>query len=287
MPKSYTNTLFSEESEKLEQSRLLNLISVDIDTWGTATSVQGLTTLYDVTNMSDYIVDECIRLVGQPGIFKVLAKHTTTVTLDKAPTVSQTEVKVKQVMNIVDSNYSVTYGGTLYYAFPVKYDPPTVGVSGTTEMATITVANADRAIMYYVERDPKWFVGNRVEVKKVFENILDFIYTPDASGAVVVTNNPTADSDSYLRESHTIDAYAANETSVQFALKPSIRVDVKLPRRRFLKGSCYFRFKDPNSCQYDGLATECRKTWDNCVTLGNQEHFGGFPGVNSSRRIWL
>ena len=287
MPKQYTNTLFSSESDKLEQKILLNLMSIDIESIGTVTTVAGNTLLYDVTDSSKFIVDDYIRLNGQPGVYKVVSIGATVVSLDKAPTISAPETKAKHVLTLVDSNYDVSYDGIDYLAFPLAYSPAAVGTDGTTETASITVSNVDRTVIFYVENDPNYFVGNRVEVKSVYASVLDNIYTADIAGNVTVSPNPEADSSAYLRESHRIDSYNANEQVIQFNLKPAMRVDVRLPRRRFLRGSCYFRFKDPNSCQYSGSGTTCKKTWDACVAYHNQEHFGGFPGVNSSRRIWL
>jgi phage-related protein len=57
--------------------------------------------------------------------------------------------------------------------------------------------------------------------------------------------------------------------------------------RRYVGGTCYFRYKDPETCGYSGTLPACNHTLADCIRHGNQLRFGGFPGVTMKKRIAL
>lgn len=189
---------------------------------------------------------------------------------------------------IVDSNYNITFGGVAYSRFPVGFSGAGASDDGAIAKATITIANVSRDIMYYVE-EYNGLRNCRVTIKTVFQNALDYIYTPQADGSVTSVVNPTANSLAYLDDEYLVDVYTATEQSVIFQLDPIIDLEIRVPRRRYMQDSCYWAYGDPETCGVNRITypTLCNKTLADCAARNNSRRFGGFPGVNASRRVYL
>jgi len=196
---------------------------------------------------------------------------------------------------IVDANYDVVFGwggleankGEYTYAkFPVKFSPAEVNTDGSIAKASITIADASRDIMYYVEAF-NGLRGCRVHIKTVYANALYYLYSFAADGSVTETPNVSHNPDACLHDEYFIDNYTANEQTVTFQLDPIIDLEIRIPRRRYLVDSCYFEFKNCDTCQYSGPDTECNKNLAACRAKGNQARYGGFPGISGSRKLFL
>lgn len=192
---------------------------------------------------------------------------------------------------LVDSNYDVKFNNIVYSKFPIKYSGVSVSSDGTIDKASIAIANVSREIMYYVEKYDG-LKNQRIRIKSVYKNALDQIYEMD-----YVTNsfpstddapvNPTGNPAAYTEDEYLIDNYSANEQIVSFALEPIADLQIKLPRRRYLVDSCYWKYKDARTCKYSGELATCALTFAACRAHGNEENFGGFPGISGTRKIYL
>lgn len=148
---------------------------------------------------------------------------------------------------LVDNNSSVTYATKEYLPFPLKFNGVNTTTDGSIDKTSITIGNVNRQIMYYVEHNnglSKW----RVVIKFVYEKFLDYLPELDAEGEPVI--NELADDLAYVEEEFFIDTYSANEQYVQFSLEPIIDLSIQLPRRRFMTDSCFWRFRDPDTCKF-------------------------------------
>lgn len=58
-------------------------------------------------------------------------------------------------------------------------------------------------------------------------------------------------------------------------------MNYRIPQDRYLKDHCRYRTFKGTYCQYDGVETECDRTFARCKEIGNEARFGGFPGVGS------
>jgi phage-related protein len=66
----------------------------------------------------------------------------------------------------------------------------------------------------------------------------------------------------------------------------------QFPRRRQARDFCQWRFRDPNTCAYDGPAPSCDYTLqgpNGCSAKGRRNDgqwqtimFGAYPGINSN-----
>lgn len=194
------------------------------------------------------------------------------------------------VLNIVDSNYDVKFNGVTYFRFPVKYNGASVSSDGSIDKATIVIANVSREIMYYVEKYDG-LKGQRLKIKTVYKNALDQLYEMDDQGNFPSPEeapvNENANPAAYTEDEYFIDNYSCNEQAVNFTLEPIIDLQIKLPRRRYMVDSCYWRYKDPETCKYSGPLATCQLNFAACRDHDNEENFGGFPGISGSRKIYL
>jgi len=199
----------------------------------------------------------------------------------------------EEPMYLVDSNYDVTFGGQLYTRFPLKWAPAEQNDDGSISKSAMTIANVDRVFMYYLDAY-NGLRNCRVSVKTVYANALDYIYTPLADGTVSITSNlpadgGTANDKAYIEDEGLIDTYTATEQTISFQLDPVIDLDIRLPRRRYMVDSCYWKYGDADTCKVNRTSYPelCPKTFAGCKARNNEHNFGGFPGISGSRRILL
>jgi len=74
---------------------------------------------------------------------------------------------------------------------------------------------------------------------------------------------------------------AENTQIDSIELDPVFNTNAQLPRRKFMKESCNWKFKSAQ-CGYSGSG-ECDYTFNKCRELGNTMRFGGFPGIPGKR----
>lgn len=85
-----------------------------------------------------------------------------------------------------------------------------------------------------------------------------------------------------------IDSIRVNKKSVKFDIYNHMILWKKLIPRRTHQSTCTWVFKDIATCKYIGQATTCDKSYDQCLSYGNDLNFGGFrwlPSV-SNKDIW-
>jgi lambda family phage minor tail protein L len=152
-------------------------------------------------------------------------------------------------VNIVDSNYDIKYNEVIYSRFPVAFSDISVSSDGSIMKATLTVANVGREMQAYVEQN-KGLRNRRVVVKTVFEKFVDEIYLINEDGSVSVAVNPDKNLSAFISDEFLIDSYSADETTIQFQLEPVADLQVKVPRRRYTSNSCYWKYKDSETCGY-------------------------------------
>lgn len=156
-------------------------------------------------------------------------------------------------LNLVDSNYAVTFNDVVYDAFPLKVGASQVSSDGSIDKTSITIANVSRDIMTYVE-DYNGLRGQRVKIKSVYETALDFLYFPQPDGTVVTADNSAANNTAFIEDEYFIDTYTANEQIVVFNLEPIIDLNIRIPRRRYMTDTCYWHYMDEDTCKYEGIS---------------------------------
>lgn len=203
-------------------------------------------------------------------------------------------------MFLVDSNYDVIYDSQEYTRFPLKFSGVNVSTDGTIDKASITLSNVSRELMDLIEKYDG-LSGCTVGVTTVYEKFLDEVYTYAEDGTLSMVTNPLKDSTAHIRDEYSVDSYVLSESTISFQLNAIIDFDIRVPRRRFTPFSCYWRFRQAETCGYPTTAipttdipvpdltlTECKKSLEDCQNHCNSTRFGGFPGIPSNiRRLFL
>jgi lambda family phage minor tail protein L len=160
-------------------------------------------------------------------------------------------------------NFNVDFGEPLkrYYKFPIEFDNVSENAQGEVDTVEVRVSNVSRDIQYYLEQYNA-LRGKKIIIKTVWANKLD-------------------DPDCYIRDVYYVSRVVTNDVNAIFTLTSKFDLmEVSLPRETYSRNFCRWQFISAE-CGYNGLASECNKTLNNCKLLGNSRRFGGFPSVPS------
>lgn len=162
------------------------------------------------------------------------------------------------LLRLTDMPELVVFGGQTYTPAAVESSGLTISSDGKVNDVTLTTANLDRAMQYYL--DTYDMIGRAVKIREVFA---------DADGVV---------KGSVLLTFKIKSAKTTRQTAV-FTLSMGVDVlGVTVPGRKMYANFCYNQFKDGN-CKYSGADASCTKLFDDCAKKGNALNFGGFPAL--------
>jgi len=151
----------------------------------------------------------------------------------------------------------VTFNSTVYTKFPITHDTINENSDGEIQEVTVRVANADRAVQYYVENYS--LMWKKFVIKEIF------IGTSE-----------------YLTYNFLIKSCKCTKSIATFILSSGIDIlGLVIPNRKMIQNYCPWTFKDSN-CLYSGSDTVCEKTFNDCKKKDNLNNYGGFPAMISN-----
>lgn len=155
-------------------------------------------------------------------------------------------------------------GGDLFTA--IDCDPETLAESLTGELAEvqIRISNVDRRILYYIDLYDG-LPDEEVRLKLVHSDHLAET-TPVRSWYFLIKSIEV--------DSHNAVFMLATDNPYKYLFPPA----------RMSANHCRYvdDFKG-SKCKYAGGETTCNGTLAQCQAYGNQENFGGFPGLRGAR----
>ena len=163
------------------------------------------------------------------------------------------DITVRLVRNTEDINW----GGHLWTCFPFELGDATEDTKQFPEIE-LKVSNVTRYLQPYLE-NYKGCVGSTVIIRVVHSSHLTSL-------------------NAELEETFSIVGTSTDTNFVTFKLGADFNVNVRIPQGRYLKNFCCSPFKSI-SCGYNGGATTCDRTLNNCRALGNSVRFGGYPSI--------
>jgi lambda family phage minor tail protein L len=168
----------------------------------------------------------------------------------------------QQTFRFTNNNENLTYNSNTYEAFPFTIQPTKQSTQGEIPTITLAVANVTQVIQQWIEQ-LEGGVGSQVTVYVVMVDAATKAVTGDAE------------------LEYTFDIVGTESTAewLLFTLGASNPMRKDVPPHRYVANHCNWEFKGPE-CAYNGAATECERTWDDCKNLGNSHRFGGFPGLS-------
>ncbi len=180
---------------------------------------------------------------------------------------------LNEAIRVVSNTQEVTFpssGGPVYYPFPMRFSGWTSSAEGDMRPATLTIPNADKQLMSYID-DNDGLNGKRVVMRLVHTSFL-------------------AKTSPLLQLEYDISKCVFTPEVVIFTIGPIDLFSRDVPHQKFYRWTCRWRFGS-DECGYEGPNTFCDKTLkgrNGCIVQGlseianglQQNHpsrFGGFP----------
>ena len=160
---------------------------------------------------------------------------------------------------LVKNTEDITFQGRTYTAINFEIEPTQHKTGGEIPTVTLRVSNVTRVLQAYLE-DLNGAVGAGVTIRVVNSAYLSEDY-------------------SELEMTFDVLATQADAQWVTFTLGAPNPLKRRFPPYRYIAQYCNWEFKS-RECNYQGSATSCNRTWDNCQALNNTKRFGGYLGLN-------
>jgi len=121
-----------------------------------------------------------------------------------------------------------------YTAFPMRHRGISQNAEGQIDTLEVAVANVNRIFQFYLE-ERDGLRDRKVTIRQVFLSQL-------------------ADSTAYIEDVFHIDSVSADQQVAVFNLLPRFNLlDIHLPKRRFLRDGCAWRYKGEGCWESDGV----------------------------------
>lgn len=162
-------------------------------------------------------------------------------------------------IRLVHNTEDITWNSYTWYAFPFDIEDIVEDARGQLPNVTIRVGNATRVLQTYLD-DSLGGLGAQVTIRVVHSDHLT-LTTPE------------------FEETFEVIGCSVDAHWVKFTLGAENPMLQRCPKQRFLKDHCRYKEFKGTLCGYSGGETDCNRTFERCVALGNEARFGGFPGI--------
>lgn len=169
-------------------------------------------------------------------------------------------------ITITDNGEDVIWNSKTWVAFP--FDISEVSESGFGEVPqwNITLDNRQRVIEQYLSNYDQYLKVNGVTGNEI-------------TCTLYIVNSKDLTNLSPIKEiSFELNQPSTNAETATFSMTSNSPFNMIIPKRRFIKQFCYWKFKG-TECGYTGIATTCNKSLSQCKQYNNSSRYGGFPGV--------
>lgn len=169
-------------------------------------------------------------------------------------------------VTITSNGDNITWRGMTWLTFPFEISELNENSNGEVPQWTITLDNRQRVIEKYLSDYDQYLKANGIENNEIkcncyIVNTKDLLNTTAVKEVYFELSQPSTDS-----------------KQATFILTADSPFNIMVPKRRFLKLYCFWKFKGIE-CAYAGTANTCDKSLTQCKLLGNSARFGGWPSV--------
>jgi len=170
---------------------------------------------------------------------------------------------------ITSNGDDIVWNGETWLTFPFDIGELSEDGRGEIPQWQITLDNRQRVIETYLQQYDQYLKVNGIDGNEIkcichIVNTLDLANTEPVKTVYFELSQPTT----------------TPETAT-FTLTADSPFNIGIPKRRFIKTFCYWKFKGIE-CGYVGAQTTCDKTLTRCKQLNNSARFGGFAGVGGT-----
>lgn len=170
------------------------------------------------------------------------------------------------VVRVTSNNETVTWNGQAWDPFPFEMEEIVDDGKGSVPRVDVRISNVNRVMESYVLAYDTYIKSSG--------------YTPVAVKMFTVVSTNLASSIPEVEYWFELKQPKTTAQWATFTLGGMNPFNRRCPQDRIMKNHCRFIFKGPDGlCGYTGGETVCNKTYSRCVTLGNKNRYGGFPGV--------
>ena len=169
-------------------------------------------------------------------------------------------------VRITSNGENITWVDYDWIAFPFEISELTEDGMGEVPQWQISIDNRSRVIEGYLQQYDQYLKVNGIEGNEI-KCQCHVVNTKDLT-------NPEAVKTVYFELSKPTTTHEV----ATFILTADSPFNIQVPKRRFIKTYCYWKFKGVE-CGYSGTATTCDKSLSRCQELNNSPRFGGFPAV--------
>ena len=169
-------------------------------------------------------------------------------------------------VTITNNGDNVSWNSKLWQAFPFDIAEINEDSMGEIPQWSIQLDNRSRAIERYLSDYDQYLKingleGNEITCTLYVVNSKDLLNTEPIKQITFSLSQPTTTSE-----------------TATFTMTAASPFSIIVPKRRYIKQYCYWKFKGIE-CGYTGVAATCDKSLIQCKEYNNSGRFGGFPGV--------
>ncbi len=125
------------------------------------------------------------------------------------------------------------------------------------------------------------FSINVSNVTRRFAKLIDeYAGARGATATLRVVHSDHLEEDPVFEEPYKVISAKLNRGTATFTLGAENPLNQRSPRQRYLMDSCRYKNFKGVLCGYDGGASTCDRTLEQCTSYGNDDRFGGFPSVS-------
>jgi len=168
------------------------------------------------------------------------------------------KVPTGEVLRLCNNTEDIRFGGNTYYAMPFDISSVQSNAKGELQSVTLQVSNVSRILQPYIEQYTGG-VGFEVVLR-----VVNVAYLSENYAELELVFN--------------VMSTEADAQWVYFTLGAPNPLRKRFPQYRYIAEHCQWEFRSVE-CGYQGGASDCKRTFENCRLLGNTRRFGGYKGL--------
>lgn len=194
-------------------------------------------------------------------------------------------------VTITSNGDEIIWDSRTWLPFPFEISEITEEASGEVPQWTITLDNRQRVIEKYLSDYDYYLKVNGVEGNEITcvlhvvntketesVELFDDIASLDAVVSLDNISGSLTGSAAIKSVRFSLRQPTTNSETASFIMSANSPFSIIIPKRRFIKQFCYWKFKGVE-CKYVGSGDTCNKSLSQCEGYNNSHNYGGFPGV--------
>lgn len=164
-----------------------------------------------------------------------------------------------ETLRIVNNNEDITYNGHVWQRFQFEPGDFKENQEGETPRVEVKISNVLRVTQGYIEQTENGLVGDAVVYRLIHSDHLD--------------------KDPAITQYFQVLKVDCDEVWAYFTFGAENFFLNRFPLHVYKRNICRYETFKGSQCSYSGSETTCDRTFARCIALGNEQRFGGQPGI--------